>query len=136
MRKQLLIGMLVGVIFVVVGIFATKDTRDHKKYCTEKVSATVVNYLENISADASDILYTPVFSFEYNGQTYTATTGGYGSNYREKFPIGSNYQIKINPNNPKMIYIQSIINDNMGYAFMVLGILIFIYGLVSLITKK
>ena len=146
MKKQLFSAILFGIIFVVIGFLANRNINEHKKYCTEEVSATVVNYLENIENTVSDdsdtriyetdITYTPVFSYEYNGNTYTATAGNYGKNYREKFPLSSTYNIKINPNDPEMIYIKDIVGDNIGYLFMVIGSLVFIFSLVSLVRKS
>lgn len=107
------IFLLMGVIFLSVGIFLNSLNSRSKKICTEKTQAVVIKILDKKSTvttgtkhkrrHTSTTVYCPVFEFTVNGKKYNASPDSYSSpcSYYE----GQSYEIFYDPNNPDKIYL-------------------------------
>ena len=105
--------------------------------CTVTVQAKIIDF-EHVkesfpsefdsagAASATQWRYYPIFSYEYNGQTYTSK-----SHYFQwhKPQIGRTKKIKIDPNNPT----QFIYADTSATLSRILGVILFIVSILSLL---
>lgn len=89
-------------------IFMSANGFNSKKGCTEKVSALVVDNLEEQTEEIKDrngvpyTTYRPVYSFEYGGETYVVE-----SNFGEqekRYETGDSLELLIDPKDPKHYY--------------------------------
>lgn len=102
-------GFLVTLIpLFLMMMFMSANGFNSKKGCTEKVSAQVIENLEEQTEDLKDkngvpyTTYRPVFSFEYGGETYVVE-----SNFGEqekRYETGTSLDLMIDPNDPKHYY--------------------------------
>lgn len=127
--------LFIGIVFTILGNVFLKINDSNKDKCTEKVTATVVDMLESTSSDSRT--YTPVFAYTYKNETYTSHTNTYASNYDDKFYVGSEWEIYINPNYPSEIYCEEIAKTfgTIATIFRYIGIGFIILSVVSLIVK-
>ena len=125
----------------------TKQDANARARCTEAVQAEVVSFerSENTGTDSNkpSNAVTPVFEYEYNGQTYQSITGSYSSTYKDKFAVGQNYTVFVDPNDPQEIYSEDIgASDATVFKFLkwgglvvaVLGVVLFIFSIVKLLV--
>lgn len=125
-------GMLAGTFFY----FAVpKIVNLRNASCTVTLQAKIVDFkcvLERIPSEydsagspATQRRYYPIFSYEYNGQTYTSK-----SNYFRLFKprIGRTKKIRIDPDNPTHF----IYSDKSSTLSKILGVILFIVSILSL----
>ena len=141
-------------IFAVVGIgmfflssFMAKQDANARARCTDEVQATVTGF-ERSEDDVRDgnkssNAVTPVFEYEYNGQTYQSITGSYSSTYKDKFAVGQKYTVFVDPSDPQEIYSEDIgASDATVFKFLkwgglvvaVLGVVLFVFSIVKLLV--
>lgn len=147
------IGRIFGsVILVLVGIglfflssYMTKRDAAVRARCTQQVQATVVSFerSESDKSDSSKNAVTPVFEYEYNGQSYTSKTGSYSSTYKDKFTVGQQYFVYVDPNDPQEFYSEDMGASDAtmykimkwgGVAFAIIGVLSFIVSIIKLLA--
>ena len=129
MRKILVI--LLGVIFIGVGIFVLIQSNDLAKKCTEENIATIVNYHIETSTDSdNNITYTYYPIINYNVGTKSVTKQsktGYGN---EKYNINEKITILYNPNNVEEFIIKGDKTGNiLGIAVIVAGAIALVLGI-------
>ena len=98
--------MLVGVTFLAVGIgFAIHQTQ-LKNRCTLEVNAIISDILSKDERHENDdghvsysTVYTPVYSYNVDGQLYTTHSNTYSSNIR--YRRGQTIQIFCDPDDPE-----------------------------------
>ena len=86
---MLVFGMVSALLFFVIPNAIDKSSAS----CTESVSAVIFDIVE--SSDGSS--YAPVYSYEFEGETYKVRSNLYTNVYPEQ---GSIVDIKIDPNEP------------------------------------
>lgn len=105
---------LVGGIFLSVGLIMLVVTgwiynRQQNFYQRAiPVQGTVISYDQYESSDddgGSTTMYTPVFEYSYNGQTYTHT--GEVSSSSQDYDIGEPAEIMVDPDNPSDMMVDS-----------------------------
>ena len=140
-----LIFAVVGVGMFFLSSFMAKQDANARARCTDEVKATVVGYerSENSSTDSnkSSNAVTPVFEYEYNGQSYTSRTGSYSSTYKDKFAVGQAYTVFVDPDDPQEMYSEDIGSSDAtvfkilrwgGLGLAVLGVITFVLSLAKL----
>ena len=141
-----------SIILVVVGIalsflsgFMADRDANVKERCTAQVQASVTGFKHSESTDSSEesTAVTPVFEYEYYGQTYTSHAGSYSSNYKDKFSVGQTYTIFIDPNDPVEVYSADIAASDAatfkymkigGVALVIFGIAAFVISIIKLVA--
>ena len=137
------------IIFVLVGIglfflssYMTKRDSNVRARCTEQVQAVVTGFERSDNSDKSSNAVTPVFEYEYNGQSYTSRTGSYSSTYKDKFAVGQKYTVYVDPNDPQEMYSEDIGSSDAtmfkilkwgGLALAVIGVITFVFSIVKLV---
>ena len=139
-----LIIALVGVgLFFLSGYMTNRDANVRAR-CTQQTQATVTGFERSDSTDngKQSNAVTPVFEYEYNGQSYKSTTGSYSSTYKDKFTVGQKYVVYVDPNDPQEMYSEDIgASDATMFKFMrwgglgvaVLGVVAFIFTIIKLV---
>ena len=136
--KNAIILFIISIILVFVSIFAYKTTKDKIKNCIYSIEAEVLDLKESIerNEDGMAETYTPVFSYTYEGTEYETELDSSSSNYFYKYPIGSTHTIKIDPNNPKQIYIPSFLGDHAYFIPIIVCIFFIIAGIYQIVLLK
>lgn len=101
--------MLVGVTFLAIGIgFAVHQTQLKNK-CTLEVNAVIADVLSKEERHENDdghvsysTVYTPVYTYNVDGQFYTTHSNTYSSN--SSYRRGQTVQIFCDPNDPETFY--------------------------------
>ena len=91
------IFFIVGMMFILIPI---NNLKRKKSICTEEVRATVVDYKHTYRQKNRH--YTPVFEYFYGGKLYTSDSDDYAGS--KKYQIGYDVFIRINPDEPEMVY--------------------------------
>ena len=133
-------------LFFLSGYMTNRDAKV-KERCTQQVTATVTGFehseTDNKNSNTKSEAVTPVFEYEYNGESYTSRAGSYSSSYKDIFTVGSKYNIFIDPNDPVEIYSDDIAASDAtmfkimkygGVVLAVLGVFAFIFSLIKLIA--
>jgi len=98
-----------SIFFLLFGIFILIVNINKKKNCTEPVIATVTEIRKSSNSkhnrNSYRHTYRPVFSYEYNNKNYKIK---YGIGYKDKnkFEIGKEYKIYVNPKYPSLFIIE------------------------------
>ena len=104
------IFIILGVVFIVMGINAKNRNEELKIICTEEIQGIVDSfhesgyYGEDEDGDIVDErLYYPIFQYEVNNETYTKQSPtGKGE---KRFRLGEEITIMYNPENPDDYYV-------------------------------
>ncbi|MDE5764497.1 MAG: DUF3592 domain-containing protein [Ruminococcus sp.] len=148
-KKNLISGIMLilfSVAFMGVGVWFSGDHEHKLINCTEQVTATVIENIEDTQNELiydyrqghrdehySDVkYYTPLFEYEYDGNNYKSR--GQKSRYSPLYKVGEETEIKINPSNPNEFYevksnsynIKSKVIMMLSGFFMILGIFMLI----------
>ena len=127
--------LIVGIVFVGVGIFLYTHGAHLKKVCTSSNQATVVDFEQDIDNESNSITYYPIVEYEVNGKKYNSrySTG----DTTHKYSVGQKITILYNPDNPNEYYIEGDNSDNIG-AYICIGVggLVTILGIYTLIKKQ
>ena len=104
-----IIFLIVGVIFIAVGIGVKIADDNKKEVCSQKVSATVVNLLEKENetkksngSRRTTTVYSPVFSYVVDGKEYVENNNSYSSPCH--YYVGQQTEIFIDPDDPSRFY--------------------------------
>ena len=92
------VGILVGIIFLTVGIFMYFQNARLTKVCTEEATATVVDMKEDIETDEGTVryIYYPIIEYKVNSKTVKSTMSS-GST-TPSYSINDTLTILYNPN--------------------------------------
>ena len=110
-----------GVLFWIPAIVCTILIVRRTKYCTSDNIAVVTDI--EVSGGSDDMSFHPVYEYQVSGQTYTGR-GGYWSNHVPK--VGSQVEIKYDPEHPKKSYI-------LNYDLVIYKILALVFGIIGII---
>lgn len=122
-----LAGMICILIGVCIAVFPTLAELHNRRVCTESVMATCVMVKSRIVSGkhGSRRVYSPVWEFDFYGNTYTADENNYSSS---RFEEGDVCEIFCNPLDPEEVYrkVKGTILSVMifGAVFAAFGILI------------
>lgn len=114
---------MLGLIFVLIGIicaivFVLKPLKNKRK-CTVEVRATIEDVEESNVKVNGEPMYDPICKYYYRGMEYTSKISMNVRKY--EIPVGNNITIKINPSDPKQIYIPATGINKMVTTF-ILGV--------------
>lgn len=141
-----IIMVILGIVFIFVSSFMAKQNASLKERCTAQVQATVTGFDRSESSEkssSSSSAVTPVFEYDYNGQTYSSKAGTYSSSFKDTFNIGSSYTIYVDPDDPMELYSEDISKSDGtflnifrwgGVGLIILGILVFVISLIKVIA--
>ncbi len=133
-------GSRIGLLFMVIGIamlgFAGYTAYSNYQFMEEAISITgkVIDLDTHYSSDddgGSTLMYSPVFEYEYNGETYTHTSNS--STSSPDFEINEEAEIFINPDSPGTALVNSfmerwfvvVLLGGMGTMFTGMGYMAF-----------
>ncbi len=109
MRIIAFVFMLIGVVFLAVGIGFVIYANNMKNKCTLEVTAVVSDILSKEERHENDdgyttytTVYTPVYTYYANGQMYTSHSNTYSSN--SSYRRGQTVQLFCDPDDPITFY--------------------------------
>jgi hypothetical protein len=109
--RTVLIFLIGSIILLIIGIYMSASYAYNKKKCTDHVMGIVeridISYDHTLDNDTNDTttLYTPVFSYRYNGE-YHVIDGGIASS-SNIYNKGDEVDIYVDPDNPDRAFITS-----------------------------
>ena len=139
MKIVALVFMLVGVTFLAVGIVFAIHQTQLKNRCTLEVNAIISDILSKDERHENDdghvsysTVYTPVYSYNVDGQLYTTHSNTYSSNIR--YRRGQTIQIFCDPDDPETFYapndttntILTVVFCGLGGLFAIIAIVLII----------
>lgn len=127
----LIAGILVGCIFLIIGIVLIKDAIKKAKKCTLRVTAKVKDLKKVESIDShvdsnNSVYYSYYPTFEYTIGEQTITQTSQNGMAKPKYTIGQEVELCCNPENYKEYY---IFGDTMQKT---VGIILCIVGVILL----
>lgn len=136
MGRKLLV-ILMGIVFVGIGIYLLVKGNDMAKRCTAETKGTVVEVIEEVEenndSDGHSYSYTyyPVIEFKAGEETVNKKySTGYGN--RNKYSVGDQIDILYDPNKPTDYLIKGDKTSNMlGIIFIVAGAVVTLIGVVK-----
>lgn len=134
---QKILVLVVGIIFIGVGIFMFIQHKNLVKNCTEEVKAVVVDMKEEFSSDDDEgrYIYYPIIEYKV-GENNVRTTMSKGSSNPE-YKLNDKVNILYNPNNTKEFIVKGDKSSNIfSIIFIGLGVLVAGYGAFVLIKKN
>ena len=140
-RYFLLLGVIFGFVFLIVGWKLNQKGKYLEEHCTVEVTAVCIQNerIEHYDSDdgSRSITYKPTFVYGYGDKDYTQESNVSSSNY-DKYIEGKEYTIKINPNNPTEYLLDK---DNVwkfiGYIFEIMGLIfIIVWSLIFFGMKR
>ena len=134
---QKFMPLLVGIIFLGVGVFLYFNNQNLIKRCTEEVSATIVDIKEELSTDSdgSTYLYYPIYEYKV-GEDVKRVKSSKSSSISTN-SIGDKVTILYNPNKTTEFIVKGEKSSSIfSIVFMVLGVLISGYGIKLALTKE
>lgn len=120
--------LIVGIAFVLIGIFNIVKGSKMKGRCTETTSATIVDIEKEYDTTSDDgpggqYTYTPIYEFSANGTTIRKS-GGVDSNSKRKYHIGDVAEVKYNPENPNEFIVNGKnVKKSVGIPLMIFGVI-------------
>lgn len=127
--------LIFGLILATVGCVVIGGYIGEKNRCTFETQGVVVElkaYTTSSRKSSHRTSYHPVYSYEYNGQTYTHTDQA-GSN-PPAFTAGQRLTIMVNPDDPTEIYVpDSKAGWFVGGAFAAIGLVVMLVSFIILI---
>lgn len=130
-------GVLVGIIFLIVGVFMYFQNQRLAKVCTEEALATVVNMKEEMDSTEDGIryIYYPIIEYKAKGETVRVTMSS-GSN-TPSYSINDTLTILYNPNKTKEFIVKGDKMSNIfSYVFIGLGVVVTCAGVVMIFKKN
>ena len=130
--------LIVGVIFLAVGVFMFVRNNRLEKNCTAEAQATVVDMKEEVNTDsdaATNYTYYPIVEYTA-GETAVRAVMDDGSS-TPAYDIGEKVTILYNPNKINEFMVKGAISSKIiSYVLMALGALISIFGVKVALTKE
>ncbi|MBR1377195.1 MAG: DUF3592 domain-containing protein [Bacilli bacterium] len=134
---QKFLGIIVGIIFLAVGIFMFIKNNNLVKNCTVEVEATVVDMKQELSTDSDDMMtymYYPIIEYQVGEDTIRETMSN-GSSTPE-YSINERLTILYNPNKTTEFIVKGDKTSSIfSIVFMVLGVFVTGYGIVMVVKK-
>ena len=131
MKKLFII--LMGIVFVGVGIFMIVRGNDLAKRCTTETTAKVVSIETEESTD-SDGHYTYTYYpvFEFNAGEKTITQKGSTGSSRAQYKIGDSVELLYDANKPEDFIVKGDKTSNiLGIIFVVAGVFVTGVGVIK-----
>lgn len=131
------IPILVGIIFLAVGIFLYFQNQRLTKVCTAEAEATVVNMQEEMENDENGMryVYYPVIEYKAGSETVRVTMSSGSST--PAYSINDKLTILYNPNKVKEFIVKGDKASGIfSYVFMGLGVLVTGCGVVIALKKN
>ncbi len=130
-------ALIVGIIFLGVGVFLYFNNQYLVKNCTEEAIATVVNMEEELSADDNGTRYMYYPIIEYNAGGEKVREKRKSGSSTPAYSINEKIMILYNPNKVKEFIIKGDKMSNIfSYVFIALGVLITGYGIKTALQKN
>lgn len=92
-----------GVAFMIASNAVGASIDRLKNNCTKRVEAEIVGFEESRDSEG-DRTYSPIVGYYYDGRYYEETPYYSSSNIKDKWDVGEELKIKVNPDNPKEFY--------------------------------
>lgn len=106
--------ILLSLLYFIVGIISLPIILNRKNTCTEKVIATCTRVVKKNGTrhnrHYNNPTYRHYFEYEYNGKKYEIKYG-IGFKDKNKFEVGKEYTIYVNPKLPSQFIIEGREND-------------------------
>lgn len=117
-----LMFIAIGVVMIIIGLIWMKKIKDHKSSCTSSCEGIVARIDKQIQHDdgKDTMMYTPVFTYSVNGNTYTNSTPGSSSYCKHK--TGDKVKVFYNPDDPNKFYVKGDGHAIIAGAFLFMGI--------------
>lgn len=134
---QKVLPLIIGIIFIGVGIFMFISNNNLVKKCTEEVEAIVVDMKKEFSSDDDGDMYTyyPIIEYKVGEDTIKSTMSKGSSN--PEYKLGDKVTILYNPNNTKEFIIKGDKSSGIfSFVFMGLGALVTVFGIAMLFKKE
>ncbi len=112
--------LLIGVVFILVGLMIFRVYKHKKEVCTSLTDAIVVDMHINISTDSDGThskTYAPVLEYNVSGYSYRNFEGTHSGTF--EYEIGQHIELLYNPDNPDEFIID---NDNSSKTMAVIFI--------------
>ncbi|MBQ9279741.1 MAG: DUF3592 domain-containing protein [Clostridia bacterium] len=119
--KNSIVSIIVGAVFLALGIFMLNQSNALKERCTEEASGTVVQMVEEISSDpdSTDYTYYPVVEYQAGDQTVSKKSS-IGSN-PSPYQVGDKVEVLYNPDEVEEFI---IVGEDTGKIFQIIFIVI------------
>ena len=133
-----ILPIIVGLLAIAIGIFCIIYNNSLTKRCTEKVTATIIEIIEEQEIDEDNHVsytYYPILRYEVNERPMEQRSS---SNINtNKYKVGDKLNIMYNPNKPE----EFIIDGEkhllyIGLAAIIGGIIFLVVGCVELIKNR
>jgi len=130
-----------GLLFVVLTSIIVANLEEKKEKCTKKVDAEVVD-LERYTDDEGNREWKVIIGYYYDGEYYEEYSGFCSKNADDKYPVGTELKVKVDPKHPKTFYIKEFDGLNLeavkimrtvGFTLMGIAVLIFVIRLLKLL---
>lgn len=134
---QRFLAIIVGIIFLALGIFIYTKNQNLIKNCTMETKATVVDMKQEISTDSDSSSYTyyPIIEYKVGEDTIRATMDSGSS--RPAYNIDEKITILYNPQKTKEFIVKGEKTSSIfSIVFMVLGLFVTGYGIKVAIKKE
>lgn len=134
---QRFLGIIVGILFLVVGVFMYFKNNNLIKNCTVEAIATVVDMKQELDTDSNDTtyLYYPIIEYKAGENTVRVTMDSGSSTPR--YNINDKITVLYNPNNTKEFIVKGEKGSNIfSIVFMVLGAIVTVFGIKVAIKKN
>jgi len=133
---QRFLALIVGIIFLAIGIFMYVKNDTLIKNCTEEVEATVVDMKQEFSADedGSSYMYYPIIEYTVGEDTIRVTMDSGSST--PAYDINEKITILYNPNKVKEFIVKGEKTSSIfSIVFMALGVFVTGYGIKVALKK-
>lgn len=131
------VALIVGIVFVAVGVYMYINHKNLVKNCTVETTATVIDMEERYSADdnGGNYMYYPIIEYNVERNTIksTMTEGAAGPIYS----YGEKITILYNPNKVEEYLVKGDKMSNvLSYIFIIVGGLVTIFGIKEVIKPN
>lgn len=134
---QRFIALIVGIIFLGVGIFMYVRNNNLQKVCTKEAEATVVDMKEelNTDSDSTSYLYYPIIEYTAGEETVRVTMDKGSST--PPYAINSKITILYNPDKIKEFIVKGEKSTGIiSIVMMGLGVLVTGFGIYTALKKE
>jgi len=134
---QKFLGIILGIVFLVVGVFLYFKNSNLVKNCTVETVATVVDMKQELSTDedGTSYMYYPIIEYKVNDDTVRVVVSSGSST--PAYNIGEEISVLYNPNKKKEFIVKGDNSSNIfSIAFMVIGVLVTGYGIKMALGKN
>jgi len=134
---QKFLGIILGIVFLVVGVFLYFKNSNLVKNCTVETVATVVDMKQELSTDedGTSYIYYPIIEYKVNDDTVRVVVSSGSST--PAYNIGEEISVLYNPNKKKEFIVKGDNSSNIfSIAFMVIGVLVTGYGIKMALGKN